>query len=176
MVARPRFDFVSSLELCRELVKLAEAFGASGATRRRSRDGAIASDSFQGPYGVNHRDRAFAEDLLHDAVVEGLEAYADEWAAAWQSAADQMNAYAEYLAYEELDAIHANRVAIWQRSGYTYPDGTTVYPPYPQKGTVTSPAAAPKPIGSAYDPESAFAKYYQSGVNMTCSCVDSPPV
>lgn len=177
MVAPPRFDFAGSLELARELVLLAEDIGIADTARRSARDVAIAADSFQGPYGEDHRGRAEEEDQFGQQIAESLEDCAKDWAKAWQTAADQMNEYAAYLAQEECDAMYQGRLQAWYRSAVYDPETNSYsYGPSPSRGSVTPPAPAPLPVGKAYAPESAFAKYYQSGLNMNCYYVDSPPV
>jgi len=177
MVARPRFDFVGSLELCRKLRTLADDIDKGASTRKTGRDIAVAEGSFQGPYGDDHRARATGEDVLTDAIVDALDEGAKAWARAWRTAANEMNDYAFYLAQQQRDSMYASQIWAWGESATYDPDTETyTYGPQPTKGYVTPPKPAPIPPGPTYEAPAAFADYYPSGNNMYASYITSPSV
>jgi len=173
MVARPVFDFEGSLILARRLVALATRLETEGGDRSRVRDIAVAADSFQGPYGDDHRRRREAEDSQHGLTIESLRSCADQWAAAWTTAVELMNDALLTEARREQAAYDHARLMSYYQALASAPDDVVVYPP--TSGTVHIPRSPSVPSGDDYETEAAFAHYYRSGPDMNILYVSSPP-
>lgn len=173
MAARPVFDFEGSLILARRLVELATRLETEGTDRSRLRDTAMAADSFQGPYGDDHRRRRDAEDSQHELTVESLRSCADQWATAWTTAVERMNN--ALLSEARLEQGRYNDMQ-WRsyhyEVAYAEPDAVISTPVI---GTVETPELPDTPTGTNYAGGAVFAHYYRSGPDMSILYVSSPP-
>ncbi len=150
-----RFDFAGALQLAADLTAIADEVEAAAAHRAKLRDTALDRTSFQGPYGVRHREFADTED----AELPKAQACADaaqDWAHAWTSAVDEHNSLVEDEARERMRQFNDARYHRWRILWINDPLG---YHPQPRSGRVYPPANAATPAAPAFDGGTAFARY-----------------
>ena len=150
-----QFDFPGALQLAADLTAIADEVEAATNHRAKLRDVALDRTSFQGPYGVRHREFADTED----AELPQAQACADaaqDWATAWTSAVDEHNSIVEDEARSRMRQFNDARYQRWRILWINDPLG---YHPYPPSGSVSPPASASTPTAPGFDGGTQFARY-----------------